>query len=90
MEIQESRNRVVETATEPSFRSNQCVSDRQTWEGTATELVNQLPDMQLQANVLSRRLNTVNSQLLNDYGIFYDNKRGHERKIILKRLEAKE
>ena len=28
MEIQESRNRVVETATEPSFRSNQCVSDR--------------------------------------------------------------
>ena len=64
--------------------------DRQEWEGTATELVNQLPDMQLQANVLSRRLNTVNSQLLNDYGIFYDNKRGHERKIILKRLEPKE
>ncbi len=28
-------------------------------------------------------------QLLNDYGIFYDNKRGHERKIILKRLEPK-
>ena len=48
MEIQESRNRVVETATEPSFRSNQCVSDRQTGvEGTATELVNQLPDMQI-------------------------------------------
>lgn len=66
------------------------LTDRQAWEGTATELVNQLPDMQLQANVLSRRLNTVNSQLLNDYGIFYDNKRGHERKIILKRLEAKE
>ena len=63
--------------------------DRQEWEGTATELVKQLPDIQLQANVLSRRLNTVNSQLLNDYGIFYDNKRGHERKIILKRLEAK-
>ena len=64
--------------------------DRQEWEGTATELVKQLPDIQLQANVLSRRLNTVNSQLLNDYGIFYDNKRGHERKIILKRLEVKE
>ena len=64
--------------------------DRQEWEGTATELVKQLPDIQIQANVLSRRLNTVNSQLLNDYGIFYDNKRGHERKIILKRLEVKE
>ena len=69
---------------------NVFLTDRQAWEGTATELVNQLPDMQLQANVLSRRLNTVNSQLLNDYGIFYDNKRGHERKIILKRLEVKE
>jgi len=62
----------------------------QEWEGTATELLKQLPDMQLSANVLSRRLNVVNSQLLNDYGIFYDNKRGHERKIILKRLEQKE
>ena len=64
--------------------------DKPEWEGTATELVNQLPDMQLQANALSRKLNVVNSQLLNDYGIFYDNKRGHERKIVLKRLERKE
>ncbi len=62
--------------------------EMQEWEGTATELLK--PDMQLSANVLSRRLNVVNSQLLNDYGIFYDNKRGHERKIILKRLEQKE
>ena len=64
--------------------------DRPEWEGTATELLKQLPDMQLSANVLSRRLNVVNSQLLNDYGIFYDNKRGHERRIILKRLERNE
>ena len=63
--------------------------DRQEWEGTATELLKQLPDMQLSVNVLSRKLNIVNSQLLNEYGIFYDNKRGHERKIILKRLEQK-
>ncbi len=63
--------------------------EMQEWEGTATELLKQLPDMQLSANVLSRRLSVVNSQLLNDYGIFYDNKRGHERKIILKRLEKK-
>ncbi len=63
---------------------------RAEWEGTATELLKQLPDMQLSANVLSRKLNVVNSQLLNDYGIFYDNKRGHERRIILKRLERNE
>jgi len=62
--------------------------DKPEWEGTATELLKQLPDMQLQANVLSRKLNVANSQLLNDYGIYYDNKRGHERKIILKRLTA--
>ena len=63
--------------------------DKPEWEGTATELLKQLPDMQLSANVLSRKLNVANSRLLNEYGIFYDNKRGHERKIILKRLEPK-
>jgi len=63
--------------------------DKQEWEGTATELLKLLPNMQLSANVLSRKLNVVNSQLLNDYGIFYDNKRGQERKIVLKRLEQK-
>ncbi len=67
--------------------NNFLTEDRPEWTGTATELASQLPDIQLQANVLSRKLNVVNSQLLNDYGIFYDNKRGHERKIILKRLE---
>ena len=40
-----------------------------------TELLKLLLDMQLSANVLSRKLNVVNSQLLNDLGIFYDNKR---------------
>ena len=50
--------------------------EMQEWEGTATELLKQLPDMQLSANVLLRRLNVVNSQLLNDHGIFYDNRRG--------------
>ena len=64
--------------------------DRKEWEGTATELLKQLPDMQFPANVLSRKLNVVNSRLLNEYGIFYDSKRGHERKIILKRLEPEE
>ena len=60
--------------------------DSPEWEGTATELLKLLPDMQMQANVLSRKLNVANSQLRNDYGICCNNKRGHERKIILKRL----
>ena len=81
----------METTAESVAGSNHefLTEDKPEWEGTATELLNQLPDMQLQANVLSRKLNVVNSQLLNDYGIFYDNKRGHERKIILKRLESR-
>ena len=70
--------------------NNFLTEDRPEWTGTATELAGQLPGIQLQANVLSRKLNVVNSQLLNDYGVFYDNKRGHERKIVLKRLEPKE
>ena len=70
--------------------NNFLTEDKPEWEGTATELVSQLPDMQIQANVLSRKLNVVNSQLLNNYGIFYDNKRGRERKIVLKRLEPRE
>ena len=92
MEISESRNGTLETAAQSvTLTSNEFLTgEMQEWEGTATELLKQLPDMQLSANVLSRRLNVVNSQLLNDYGIFYDNKRGHERKIILKRLEQKE
>ena len=70
--------------------NNFLTEDKPEWEGTATELAGQLTDIQIQANVLSRKLNVANSQLLNDYGIFYNNKRGHERKIILKRLESKE
>ena len=66
--------------------NNLLTEDRPEWEGTATELLKEFPDMHLQANVLSRKLNVLNSRLLNDYGIFYDNKRGHERKIILRRL----
>ena len=61
------------------FDREQCIWKFQKAE---TELLKQLPDMQLSANVLSRRLNVVNSQLLNDYGIFYDNKRGMREKLF--------
>ncbi|MCD8039539.1 MAG: helicase RepA family protein [Lachnospiraceae bacterium] len=61
--------------------------DRTEWQGTATELLSLLPDMGLQPNVLSRKLNVANSNLLNDYGILYEKGRGHERSITLRRLE---
>lgn len=61
--------------------------DKTEWQGTATELLSLLPDMGLQPNVLSRKLNVANSNLLNDYGILYEKGRGHERSITLRRLE---
>ncbi len=71
MEIQKAETELWKQPPNPLLEAINNVSDRQTGvEGTATELVNQLPDMQIQANVLSRRLNTVNSQLLNDYRDF--------------------
>ena len=59
------------------------------WQGTATELIEKLPNMQIQANVITRKLNVLNSRLLQEYGIQYENKRGHERKICLKRMTDK-
>lgn len=61
--------------------------ERTEWQGTATELMKELPAMQLSANVLSRKLNIANSQLLNEYGIQYENRHGRERKIYLKRMQ---
>ncbi len=60
--------------------------DNAEWQDTATELIKKLPDMQLQANVITRKLNILNSRLLQEYGIQYENKRGHERKIYLKHV----
>ncbi len=64
--------------------------DNPVWTGTATELLTLLPDMDIQANVLTRKLNVANDRLLNDYGILYESTRSHDqRNIILKKLEKK-
>lgn len=56
------------------------------WQGTSTELLAQLPDLNLKPNTLTRRLNIANSDLRNKYCIFYETKHHHERKIYLKRF----
>lgn len=56
------------------------------WQGTATDLLKELPEMELQPNVLSRKLNVANSKLLRDYGIAYEKSRSHERCISLWRV----
>lgn len=53
------------------------------WRGTATELLQQLPDLDMQPNILAKKLNTSAERLLTEYGIVYQNKRGHSAKLII-------
>ena len=61
--------------------------DRSTWTGSASELV-ALLDVDMQPNILTRRLNVKCGDLKNDYGITYTIKRNrHGSCISLSRLE---
>ncbi len=58
------------------------------WSGTATELLQLLPDIELQPNVLTRRLNIGAERLYHDYDIRYERIREHDgRKIVLTKIE---
>ncbi len=61
------------------------------WEGTATELLKLLPKLELQPNVLTRKLNIGMERLLLEYGIQYENSREHNGRVIkltLKNMKA--
>ena len=51
------------------------------WTGTPTELADAL-DSEMLPNHLSRKLNVNAGKLLKDYGIYYENKRGHDGRTI--------
>lgn len=57
------------------------------WCGTPTELLALLPDVKIQANVLTRKLNVSADRLYNDYGIRYESKRTHEGRTVCLTLE---
>lgn len=60
------------------------------WSGTATDLLQQLLELTMQPNVLTRKLNISMERLYVDYHISYESSRGHGgRKIRLARIEAK-
>lgn len=61
------------------------IDGKSVWKGTASDLLEQLEDVELQPNVLTRKLNILSGKLLNDYGIRYEARREHEGRII--RLE---
>jgi len=64
------------------------VSEEQSeWSGTASELLQLLPDLDMQPNILTRKLNISMERLFVDYGIRYETKRGHSSRMIKLVLE---
>ena len=59
------------------------------WSGTATELLQQIPALNMQPNVLTRKLNVSIERLFVDYGIRYESKREHRCRMIRLALEQK-
>lgn len=58
------------------------------WTGNASELIEQLGNIEIQPNVLTRRLNIGAERLLNEYGINIETSRSHIGRIV--RLKLKE
>lgn len=56
------------------------------WAGSPTELLEKVPQLGLQANVLTRYLNVNAERLFNEYGILYEGKRTHEGRMVKLKL----
>ncbi len=59
------------------------------WNGTATELLHEIPELDMQPNVLTRKLNVSIERLFVDYGIRYESKREHRSRMIKLEMEQK-
>lgn len=64
------------------FMEEQCE-----WSGTASDLLQALPEIDLQPNIFTRKLNVSTERLFTDYGIRYETKRGHSSRVIKLSLE---
>ena len=62
--------------------------DEPYWKGSATDLLELLPDSGLKPNTLSRRLNVDAGRLLEEYGIRYKVERTNEKRYIELTLES--
>lgn len=56
--------------------------DAPEWHGSPTELLERLPDLEMQANVLTRYLNVNAERLFNEYGILCESKRTHDGRQV--------
>jgi RecA-family ATPase len=52
------------------------------WSGSASELITNLDGLDIQPNVLTRRLNVGAATLLSEYGVSYECSRGHAGRIV--------
>ena len=64
------------------------VEEQRTWSGTATELLRRIPGLDMQPNILTRKLNVSIDRLYADWHIRYESVREHSgRTIRLKKEE---
>ncbi|MBQ3112791.1 MAG: AAA family ATPase [Phascolarctobacterium sp.] len=61
---------------------------KESWSGTATELLQELKIDDIAPNILTRRLNVMSSKMLSSFNIFYSSKHRRERIIFLKRISC--
>lgn len=60
----------------------QIVLEKLEWKGIASELLQLLPELEMQPNVLTRKLNVGAERLMNEYSIRYESNREHNGRII--------
>ena len=64
------------------------IEKQKRWQGTATELLNCLSEINMQPNKLTKKLNVSVEKLYIDYQVIYKSSRGHDgRMIYLEKLE---
>ena len=64
--------------------------DAPEWSGSATELIDGLDGMDIQPNVLTRKLNVGADRLWNEYHICYESNRNHAGRNIKLTLDVSE
>jgi RecA-family ATPase len=60
------------------------------WIGTATELLELLPDMELQPNALARKLNVLRERLMLEANVWYSKERKNDKRVIILQWISKE
>lgn len=65
-------------------------NDKPEWEGTATDLLASVPEIEMPPNVLTRKLNVSLERLYQEYNIQYETSRGHGGRKIKLLLLSKE